>query len=107
MTTYRITSPHFVAAIVSSGDDIVQAAPILHWTVGKSVSYVTDYCKARGWQVEPMIEDSRPCWLEVEGQVYEIHWSLSGVITRITRHDGDEPHDLTFDELPEQLKRVI
>ena len=107
MNSYRVNAPHFVAGIIVTPDDlIIQAAPILGWTVGKNFPYVRDYCRSRGWIIEPLPQDSQPRWLEVEGQCYEIVWR-NGVIARITLHEGNEPKDLSFDELPECLKKLL
>lgn len=39
--------PQFVAGLVAKGDRIVQAAPILGWTVGRSLDFVRDYYTKR------------------------------------------------------------
>jgi hypothetical protein len=106
MTTYRICAPHFVAALVESGDAVIQAAPILHWTIGKHFSEVRDYCKNRGWRIEPLPESARPHWLEYRGEVFELHWQDDWV-TRVSRHTDGEIEDITFDELPEPLRNLI
>jgi hypothetical protein len=106
MTTYRITAPHFVAAIVESGDAIIQSAPILHWAVGKQFSYVRDYCHQRGWIVEPLETTVRPHWLECDGKTYELKWH-NNTLTRITLHYDGEVCDLRFDDLPDVLKGLL
>lgn len=106
MTTYRISAPAFVGALIVSSDFVLQAAPILHWAVGKDFRYVRDYCAQRGWIVEPLPDEVRPNWFEFDGQAYELHW-VEGVLTRVTRHDLNEERDLRFDELPEVLKQLL
>lgn len=106
MTTYKINTPHFVAALVVSSGTIVQAAPVLHWTVGGSFDAVRSYCRSRGWVIEPLCEDTQPTWLECDGRAYELHW-LNDRIVRITLHENGEERDITFDELPDQLRRVL
>lgn len=107
MTSYRVHTPQFVVALIEAGDLVVQAGPLLHWTVGRSFTSVRDHCRARGWIIEPMIDPNPPTWLEVEGLAYELHWH-DGRITRITKHERDEdPVDVTMADLPEALKGLL
>lgn len=106
MKTYRILAPHFTAGIEVSGDVVLQAAPILGWTVGKSFISFRDYAKARGWSLEPLDDRQRPQWIELEGRVYEIRWSGNTII-RISLHENEEVTDIKFDDLPDIIKRMI
>lgn len=106
MTTYKITTPHFVAALVASSGHIVQAAPLLHWTVGCSFDTVRDYCRSYGWVIEPLCDDEQPTWLEYDGRAYELHWNDDHIV-RITLHENGETRDITFDQLPNQLRGVL
>lgn len=105
MILYRITSPHFVAGLITNGDIIIQAAPILGWTVTKDFSYVRDYCRKKGWSVEP-IEDEQPSWLEIDGLAYEFTWK-GDTLSCISLHEDGEVRELGYDELPEQLKELL
>ncbi len=106
MTTYKIIAPHFVAAVIASGDVVYQSAPILHWAVGRSFSYLRDYSRQRGWTIEPLDENTQPVWLEYDGLAYELCWHEE-TLARITLHENGETRDLTYDELPEQLKKLL
>jgi hypothetical protein len=107
MQTYRITAPHFVAGVIVSGDYVLQSAPIVGWSVGQPFATLRDYSQRRGWIVEPMLESAQPTYLELEGRVYEIEWQDES-IQRITMTDsGEEPRELTYDELPEILKEQL
>lgn len=106
MTTYRILAPHFVAGVVADDDIIIQAAPIVGWSVGNSFTDFRDYCQKRGWLIEPLDDSSHPRWLEYEGRAYEIVWRDNAIV-RITLHDEGEERDLRVDELPDVLKRLI
>ena len=104
MQLYRVTAPHFVAGVVVSGDYVLQSAPILGWSVGKPFPFLRDYAKRRGWIVEPLEENAHPTWLELDGRVYEITWS-EDTIERITVLEaGEEPKELSYNELPEILR---
>lgn len=46
----RIEAPHFVAGALFSRGRCVDAAPIIHWCVGKSLLEITSYCKRRAWK---------------------------------------------------------
>ena len=106
MTFYRIVSPHFVASVITNGHIVLQSAPVLGWTVGKTFPYVRDYCAARGWSVEPLDEPVHPDWLEVDGRVYELLWH-GEALSRISLHEDGEVTELGYDELPEQLKELL
>lgn len=106
MTTYKILTPSFVAHVVESGDAIIQAAPVLEWTIGKQFSEIRDYCRDRGWQVQPQIEDYVPTWLEHRGHLFEIHRENS-IITRISLHENGEIIDITFAQLPAALQHLL
>ncbi len=49
--TVQVCSPHFTAGIVLCGDKVIEAAPILAWTIGKSRDWLRDYFRGKGWQV--------------------------------------------------------
>lgn len=106
MTTYRILTPAFVGTIVASGDLVVQAAPSLHWAVGGTFSAAREYFTRRGWQIEPLLLDTHPEWIEHAGCMYEFQWK-GDTITRITKHVDGEARDITFDELPDELGGIL
>jgi len=55
MRGYQITAPHFVAGIeVGSRGIVTKAAPILQWTVGKTLNEIKLYCFGKGWKVEEL-----------------------------------------------------
>lgn len=107
MTSYRVHSPNIVVLVIEAGDLVVQSGPLLHWSVGRTFTSLRDYCKARGWLVEPLINPNPVTWLEDDNVAYELHWH-KGRITRITRHDSDsDPVDVRFSDLPENLKALL
>ena len=50
-TLYQITAPHFVAAIVVRGGQIVDAAPILRWAIGKRCADTLDFFRKKHYQI--------------------------------------------------------
>ena len=53
--TFQITTPYFVAGIVTDGTGtIVQAAPILRWARGRSLEWLDHYCRRRHWVLAPV-----------------------------------------------------
>lgn len=46
----RVTAPHFCAGVCIQDDRITDAAPILRWAVGKSVSWFIRYIKQKRWR---------------------------------------------------------
>lgn len=106
MTTYRVVSQHFVAALVVENDLVIQAAPVLQFAVCKTFISVRDYCTARGWQIEPLADDYRPSRIDIKGVSYELIWN-GNVLTRIMRHIGDEVTECTYADLPDQLKGIL
>lgn len=50
---FRIEAPHFVAGgQVDQWDIVVRAAPILRWTIGKSLTELRRYCRRQGWELQ-------------------------------------------------------
>jgi len=100
-------TPTFTAALIVSGDTVLQAGPVLSWTVGERFIMVRNHCKAKGWQIQPLIQDNPPAWFELDNIAYELHWH-EGNITRITEHKRDgECRDLRYSELPDILKNLL
>ena len=50
-TLIQITSPYYCAGLVVVEGYITEAAPILHWTVGRQINYVTAYFQKKGFEV--------------------------------------------------------
>lgn len=48
----RITARHFCAGLVVRDGRVVEAAPILRWTVGKLSADVREHGRRRGWKME-------------------------------------------------------
>lgn len=106
MTQYRIISPYFTATLIESGDAVTSASGVIAWTVGQSWEYVRNYCNARGWEIEPMLERHKPNWLGYHGVYFELTW-FADTLTRITKHEDGEATDISFSELPETLQNLI
>lgn len=49
MKLVRVVAPHFVAGFESDGHNIVRAAPILKYLIGKTEAYARHYIKQKGW----------------------------------------------------------
>jgi len=49
---YRIVAPHYVAGLIIEANEVVEAAPILDWAVGKSWTYCYTYFKRKKFEVE-------------------------------------------------------
>ena len=48
---WQVTSPDFCAGIITQGAEVIEAAPILRWTVGKDTAYLRSYFDKKGWTV--------------------------------------------------------
>lgn len=49
---WRIVAPHYVAGLIVSGGVVVEAAPILGWSVGKEWRGVRRYLRGKGYRGE-------------------------------------------------------
>ena len=56
----RVVAPHFVCGITISGDQVVDAAPIMRWAVGKRARYVLNYAHRKGWDTEEIEHRATP-----------------------------------------------
>lgn len=45
-----VDAPHFYAGIVLQDDIVIEAAPILKWTIGKRRDYLRNYFMRKGWK---------------------------------------------------------
>ena len=109
MTTYRITSTYFCAAAIVSGDLVIESAPILSWSVGREWSRLRDYANMKGWTIEPLPEQDKAhvSWVDTEEASYEMHW-VGKRCLRITKHvEGEQPEDITAEEMPEEVSGLI
>jgi hypothetical protein len=48
---YQITSSYFCAGIIVNDGVIVQAAPILKWSIGHTFEYFRAYCRTKYWAI--------------------------------------------------------
>jgi len=48
----QVTAPHFVAGIVLVDEVVVEAAPILRWTIGKDRAFLSAYFRRKGWKAK-------------------------------------------------------
>ena len=53
---YRITAPHFVAAIRIVDGECRDGAPIVRWMVGKKEAWIRNYAKGKRWTIEEFPE---------------------------------------------------
>lgn len=47
----QVTAPHFCAGLVLENDVVVEAAPILSWTLRRSRRVLSQAFRTRGWSV--------------------------------------------------------
>lgn len=53
MALYQVTAPHYCAAFYTDGKGlVVGAAPILGWTRGKRVEWLTPYFRGKKYKME-------------------------------------------------------
>lgn len=91
---------------VSDGGAVVTANEEIDWAISLPFRYVGDYCRRKGWTVIPVIEDECPHVLDFKGIRYTLHWKL-GRLSSIMRDDGVTEKEITWHELPEQLKGIV
>ncbi len=48
---YQITAPHFCACIIVLNNKIIDAAPILVWSIGKYFTWFETYCYKKRWKI--------------------------------------------------------
>lgn len=53
---FRVTAPHFCAGLVVRDDKVVEAAPILRWTIGKSIYWLVGYFAGKEWTCEKVAQ---------------------------------------------------
>lgn len=59
MSLYQVDANHYVAGLVVDQGRIVQAAPILRWTVGRDMRRVQAYLTKRGYRVD-LVQEFAP-----------------------------------------------
>jgi hypothetical protein len=53
MVIAQITSPTYCAALVIENDHVVEAAPIIKWTIGKHRGWIVSYFRQqKGFKIE-------------------------------------------------------
>ena len=62
MTLVRVVAPHFVAGIVARDGVVIDAAPILSWSIGKTQNYLTKYFNKKGWTYESVCSFDDPAY---------------------------------------------
>jgi hypothetical protein len=45
-----VDAPHFYAGLILVDDVVTEAAPILHWTIGKHRTFLRSYFMKKGWK---------------------------------------------------------
>lgn len=48
----RVVAPHFTAGLVFEGKRVVEAAPILRWTMRHDADWLAAYFKRKGWEAK-------------------------------------------------------
>lgn len=52
MTLLRVVAPHFVAGIVTDGESVREAAPIMAYMLGWDATRFRAYVRQKSWKVE-------------------------------------------------------
>lgn len=55
----QVTAPHFCAGLVTDGERITEAAPILRWALRKRWPDTVLYFRKKGWKLEWVDENDR------------------------------------------------
>lgn len=63
MSLYQVDANHYVAGLVVDQGRIVQAAPILRWTVGRDMQRVQAYLTKRGHRVD-LVQEFSPVTMQ-------------------------------------------
>lgn len=50
MRLIQIDAPHFCAGLIVKKGVVIEAAPILRWTIGKQEDSVRKYVYSKGWK---------------------------------------------------------
>jgi hypothetical protein len=48
----RITAPYFCAGAVVYKGEVIDAAPIINWMIGKTIAELRRYCARKGYRLE-------------------------------------------------------
>jgi hypothetical protein len=51
MILIQVTLPHLCAGVIAKGDEIIRAAPILGWSVGKRPSELAAWVLSKGGRI--------------------------------------------------------
>lgn len=54
MTLVQITAPHYCAGLVVQKGWVTEAAPILHWAIGRRWERVRAYFEKKGFRIEEL-----------------------------------------------------
>lgn len=53
---YRITTGYFCAGIIVENNIVKEAAPILNWTIGKHILFITSWVDMKNGTIEQLKE---------------------------------------------------
>ena len=102
-TTYHIFSGSQFHALRERDGFVISASPVMDWAIDLDFKHVRDYCRKKGWKVVPVIEEQQDATtFNYKGDQY-ILYSDGFKINRITKNDVE----ITWSELPEQLKAIL
>lgn len=112
MTHYKIVTPgvNYVVAVKGGGEIVHSVPAIAYNTFGPdsyaSVSwkFVRELAAQRGWTIIPLLE--HPTSITYRNQRYRLEWREDDIVRISTEVDG-ETRDITWDQLPRQLKEVL
>jgi hypothetical protein len=52
---YQVTSSYYCAGIITTNSGfVIKAAPILKWTIGKSIKYLQQYFTTKGFTIQAL-----------------------------------------------------
>lgn len=53
---YRVEAPYMCCGIEERDGTIINAAPIMRWAIGKSLTSVSNWIYNKGYKIEPLQE---------------------------------------------------
>ena len=56
---YRIVTPYFVAGVIVRNGKIVEAAPILNWSRGRSIKSLENWCSKKRFSITLLDQNER------------------------------------------------
>jgi hypothetical protein len=108
MSIYHIYTSNQRERVESTSGYVTSATGSLDWAISLPFKYLLNYSERKGWKVEPVIEwdDEHPMNLEFRGIKYTLYWRGERLVS-ILKNNGDEEVEITYSQLPVQLKGLV